>query len=335
MTVVKKTVKAKASGQVTNPTKNSLVKVVVFEDKGKWVRPEKQSAHYISNDAIAPDVIFEFETDQSAPFEWSWKIKWDAKTSGVRESANRGKLVKTFEQSGSFKSNENTWKMDFGGKVLGGVLTVTAKAGLQEFKRSIFIKGKNPSGTQVKAFSDSLDGTSGYDKVLMHEALGKNFINADGEPVVSFDKGFGITQVTEVHHQLVTYEQCWSWKENVKRGSSIYKEKRRAAISYLKSLGPGTYTDDELQMETWSRYNGGTYYEWGVTEEKLVHKDFTCDAQIANIGWNNNNELNTDHAAAELRDRDKDQFKLGAKGQTAEHPWSYTGVCYAQHIKEM
>lgn len=315
----------------TNTTNKSLVKVVVSEDKGKWITPEKNSVHYIDEESIFPDVKFEIETTQAAPYEWKWEIKWEAKVSGIRESSKRGKLLKTFKESGTFKTNDKNWQVDLNGKVLGGILTVEVLAGTEKFKRKIYIKARNPSRGQIKEYSDSLDGTSGFDKILFHEAHGKNFINADGEPVVSFDKGYGITQMTT---PAPTYQQCWSWKENIKGGSSIYISKRAIAKSYLKREGKGQYTEEQLQNETYSRYNGGAYYVWDATEKKLVPKDLICDPKVANIGWNSDIELNQELTAKELHDRDKDTYKLGKKGQSKDHPWVYTGVCYANAVNK-
>ena len=50
----------------TNTTKKSLVKVIVLEDKGKWIKPEKGATYFIDEDTNFPDVKFEIETDQSA-----------------------------------------------------------------------------------------------------------------------------------------------------------------------------------------------------------------------------------------------------------------------------
>jgi len=35
---------------------------------------------------------------------------------------------------------------------------------------------------------------------------------------------------------------------------------------------------------------------------------------------------------SELRERDKETYQKGREGQTEEHVWSYTGVCYADHV---
>lgn len=41
---------------------------------------------------------------------------------------------------------------------------------------------------------------------------------------------------------------------------------------------------------------------------------------------NPNNQGKTE---AELRERDKDTY---GKGKSDEHPWNYSGVCYADHV---
>lgn len=326
-----KPVAEKINAGKTNTSKKTLVKVVVPEDQGKWVRPEKLSTYYIDENALLPDVLFEIETSDPGPFLWKWEMKWDAKVSGIRESSKRGALLKTYKKSGASTSSEKTWKMQFGGKILGGILSVEVETGKELFKRTIYLKGKNPSRELIKEYSDSLDGTAGFDKILFHEAHGKNFINADGEPVVSFDKGYGITQMT---NPAPTYEQCWSWKENIKGGSAIYISKRKLAKTYLKSEGKGNYSEEELQNETYSRYNGGSFYVWDDAQKKLVARNYVCDPQVANIGWNAANESNKDKSPEELHDRDKDTFKLGKKGQSEDHPWDYTGVCYAKAVNK-
>lgn len=323
--------KTKVSGK-TNKTKKSLVKAIILEDKGKWLKPEKGSSHYIDEDANLPEVIFEIETASPGPYEWKWHIKWDAKVSGLRESENRGKSLKVFEEKGSIKSDKTTWKMDYSGKVLGGFLTVEVNAGDEVFKRSIYVKAKNPSTTKITEFISKLDGANGFDKILQHEAHGKNFINADGQPIVSFDKGYGITQMT---NPAPSYEQCWNWKENIKAGKSIYVTKKDIAKNYLSKKGKDSFTSEQLLTETYSRYNGGSYYDWDPTQKKWTPSKFVCDTDAANIGWQPIEELNKDKTADELHKRDKDTFKLGKKGQSKDHPWKYTGVCYAEHVKKL
>lgn len=320
-----------AKAAKTNPTKGSLVKVVVLEDLGKWIKPEKGSIHYIDGDAKFPEITFEIETSHAGPCEWKWHIRWDAKVSGLKESSKRSKLLKTFEEKGKISGGAKSCNMACNGKAIGGALTVEVKAGEELFKRTVYIKGKNPSESQLKQFVATLDGAQGFEKILLHEALGKNFINADGEPVVAFDKGYGLTQMT---NPAPTYEQVWNWKENVRAGMTLYKQKRAEAKKYLEKKGKTSYTEAQLQAETYSRYNGGNYHEWSETEKNWKRKsNLLCDDETGNIGWDTAEKVNKDKTEAELHKRDQDKYGQGKAGQTKEHKWMYTGICYADHVK--
>lgn len=323
----------KKNAAKTNEKKGSLVQVVILEDKGKWLKPEKGSSHYITEDVVFPNIIFELETENAGPYNWQWKIKWDAKVSELKESSIRGKLLKTFEETGAFKNSSKNWEVDFSKKILGGLLTVEVSVGDELFKRSIYIKAKNPTKEKLGNFVATLDGAGGFEKILQHEALGKNFINADGEPIVAHDKGYGITQLT---NPAPTYEQVWNWKENVKGGTKLYKEKRADAKRDLEKKGKTSYTEEQLQMETYTRYNGGKYHEWDETEKKWVRKkNVLCDTATGNIGWDSSEIVNEDEKLETLHERDKDTYKQGKAGQTSEHKWTYTGVCYADHVKNL
>ncbi|MNF88946.1 hypothetical protein D3C84_714500 [compost metagenome] len=129
-----------------------------------------------------------------------------------------------------------------------------------------------------------------------------------------------------------SYEQVWNWKANILAGSSIYKDKVRIAKKYLGQAGR-TYTDDQLRHEVFSRWNGGSYHEWDRVSASWVRKkNLLCDANTGNIGWSMDNEMNKDKTQAQLRERDKDTYSKGSKGQSDDHPWQYQGVCYADHV---
>ena len=66
--------------------------------------------------------------------------------------------------------------------------------------------------------------------MLEQETRNKHFINFDNEPVVAFDGGYGITQMT---NPIPTYEQVWNWKKNIDGGSDLYIQKRKNAQNYL------------------------------------------------------------------------------------------------------
>ena len=112
----------------TNKTTGSLVKVVVSNDTGKWLTPPAAAAFVIDAAAIFPVIDFEIETQEAGPYAWSWSISWDAKTSGLRESAKRGSTLRKFADKGSHSSKEKKWRTDLS-KVIGGKLRVEVLAG--------------------------------------------------------------------------------------------------------------------------------------------------------------------------------------------------------------
>ena len=311
-----------------NKTPKSLVKVVVNDDTGKWVSPATGAAFEIDAEAAFPRIDFEIETNQPAPYKWSWTISWDAKTSGLRESAKRGSLLKTFADKGSFESSDKKWTANLG-KVLGGRLAVVVGAGTETFKRSVLIKGKNPTAASVRALLSSLPDCDGFDKLLEQETHYKHFIAADGQPVVAFDKGYGLTQMT---HPAPTFEQTWNWRENVKAGVALYQQKQALAKAHLSQQGR-TYTVEQLRLETWTRWNGGSYYVWDATGKAWKrNENLLCDTETGNIGWDMTMAENKGKTETELHDRDEASYANPKKNKKAENKWRYTGVCYADHV---
>jgi len=314
--------------QLTNKTKGSLVKVVVMEDSGEWVTPAKASIFQIDRDAGQPQLPFEIKTSQPPPYRWSWSITWNAKVSGLRESDKRGKTLKTFNETGSFETTEKMASIPLG-KAIGGRLRVQVSAGAETFIRTAEIRGNNPDPSAVRSFLATLPDCDGFDKILEQESHFKHFIAADGQPVVAFDNGYGLTQMT---NPAPTYEQVWSWKENLRAGAALYQSKQRLARAYLSQQGR-TYTAEQLRLETWSRWNGGAYHVWDANVKTWVRNDrLLCDSTTGNIGWDMTKQSNQGRAEAELHARDKDSYRNPAQDKTAVNQWRYTGVCYADHL---
>jgi hypothetical protein len=67
----------------------------------------------------------------------------------------------------------------------------------------------------------------------------------------------------------------------------------------------------------------------------LGKKSILCDTATGNIGWDSSESVNKDEKLEALHERDKDTYKQGKAGQTSEHKWTYTGVCYADHVKNL
>ncbi|WP_374403618.1 hypothetical protein [Niveibacterium sp.] len=319
---------AQAPKQTTNKTKDSLVKVVVDEDKGEWLSPKKDAAFEISAEPGFPEIVFKFKTNQPPPFDWKWEIKWDAKVSGLKESAKRGALLKTFEEKGSFSGDKPEWRADVG-KIVGGRLTVEVRAGEEVFRRSVEVKAKNPSADDIKAFLAKQPDAAGFDRLLEQESGFKHLINADGQPVVAFDKGYGLTQMT---NPAPSFEQVWNWKENLLAGVKLYQQKQKLAKAFL-SQSKRTYTDEQLKLETWSRWNGGGYHTWDAETKSWVRSSTTlCDTATGNIGWDTTEKDNKGKTESELHERDKGTYANPKKDKTEANKWRYTGVCYADHV---
>ncbi|WP_157977862.1 hypothetical protein [Paraburkholderia kururiensis] len=210
----------------TNANQKSLVKVVIQNDIGEWVRPATGDKFYIDETPKFPSIVFEIKTDAPPPYQWKWTIVWDAQVSSLRESKKRGKKLRTFSQSSSFTSNEKSWEANLNNMIVGGKLSVEVAAGGTEFRRTVFVLGKNPAKEDVVAFISAMPNTLGFDKVIDQESHFKNFINADNEPVVAGDRGYGLTQMT---NPAPSYEQVWNWKENVKAGVKLFQQKQSEA----------------------------------------------------------------------------------------------------------
>lgn len=313
----------------TSDADNTVSKVVSAQSTLTWVSPAENEVFKITQGAELPEIVFEFRAQVVGDYKWSWAIEWEAKASGLREQARKGDAFQIFKESGSFVSSNRVWTVDFSEKVLGGQLTVTVTVGQMTLVRTVVIKGQNPTKESIATYIATLEDMTGFERLLEQETGSKHFINLDGEPITAFDKGYGITQMT---HPAPSYEQVWNWKANILAGSSIYKDKVRAAKKYLGQAGR-TYTDDQLRHEVFSRWNGGAYHQWDTATTAWVRKNNTlCDADTGNIGWSMDKENNQGKTAAQLRERDKDTYKKGTKGQSDDHPWEYKGVCYADHM---
>jgi hypothetical protein len=325
---MKKISSAKGKGVSTNDTKHSLIKTVVLEDHGKWLRPSSGASFFISEESIFPDILFEIQTNEAGPYIWSWTINWPAGVSGLKESSARERPLKTFSQKSQvFKRQEKIWLVQLGA-VIGGILTVEVKAGQEAFKRSIYIKGKNPDKDKIMEFLKTIDDIKGFDELLEQESKFKHFIVADGMPVVAFDGGYGLTQMTTPEP---TYEQVWNWKENIKGGTSLYKQKQQLAKAYL-SQKQRKYTDEQLKLETWSRWNGGAYHAWSDKSNSWVrNENILCDSNTGNIGWDMSLPENSGSTEKSLHNRDKQSY-TNPKNKADKNKWKYTGICYADHL---
>lgn len=253
-----------------------------------------------------PSIVF--QTDGTGDHVWTWDISWG-----------------TFKNSGNVTTQSNSWDATSVITNYGGTLTVQVQANNEIAVITVQIQGTNPSGVEVQQFLDAAPNSDGFDKILQQESRWRHF-NASGEPIKSFDNGYGMCQLTT---PPPPFEQVWNWKLNVQGGLKLFAGKRTTAISYL-SQSNRSYSNDQLKYETVCRWNGGSYHEWDETAGTWIrHPNILCDSATGNIGWDMNDQENSGKTEADLHARDKASY--GGSPPPGAH-WKYSGVCYADKV---
>ena len=125
-----------------------------------------------------------------------------------RREKPRGKTVKKFTLSNSFASTSRAWTADLAGLVIGGELTVSVASKTENLSKKVIIKGRNPTKKTVNTYLAEMTDVKGLEAYLEQESQYKHFLT-DGEPLVTFDKGFGITQITSPSPSP-SHPQVWS-----------------------------------------------------------------------------------------------------------------------------
>ncbi|CAN5529825.1 hypothetical protein BH10ACI4_BH10ACI4_34210 [soil metagenome] len=272
----------------------------------KVIAPPAGTPLVISSDAVWP--ALPFQTDATGSHTWNWDVAW-----------------KGFTASGVAQTPTNQWDAAATVTNYGGTVTVKAQAGADSATLSVVIKGTNPTADELMKFLSTKPNGSGFAKILVHESHCRNF-GATGEPLKSFDNGYGMCQLTT---PKPAYADVWNWKKNVEAGLILFAAKRASAQTYLKQAGR-TFTDDQLLYETVCRWNGGRYHEWDAKAGKWVRPaTLLCDSLTGNIGWDLTDAANTGKTEAELHKRDAPSY---SKPPAAGAHWRYSGVCYADAI---
>jgi hypothetical protein len=269
--------------------------------------PMPNARFIITSSAEWPSIPF--QTDATGDHTWNWEMEWAS-----------------FAQSGSTNTPSNQWDAKTVITNYGGTLTVSAQVNGQTATIMVKVCGTNPSAAEVAQFLATKPGTAGFDKILQHETGFRHF-NASGEPIRSFDNGYGMCQLT---NPPPSFEQVWNWKSNVEGGLALFAVKRKAAITYL-SQNNRSYTDDQVKYEAVSRWNGGSYHEWDMNAGNWVrHPNILCDSTTGNIGWDMDDDANAGKTEAQLHQRDSPSYRKGRTGP--DDHWKYSGVCYADKV---
>lgn len=272
----------------------------------KIIKPAANAVFTIAANAVWPSMVF--ETDLKGPTVWSWSVVW-----------------MNLRRGGSSNTAGNVWDATSTVTGLGGTFTVTASAKGAVASVVVKIKGSNPTTVQVDGYLAAKPNAPGFNKIIAQETKGIHFTPV-GEPVRSFDNGYGICQLTT---PPPTYEQIWNWKANVDAGVQLFAQKRTSAIAYLTQAGR-SYTQSQLVRESICRWNGGAYHVWDAHKAAWVRPDhILCDTGTGNIGWDLNDPANSGKTAQQLHSRDAATY--GRAPATGSH-WKYIGVCYADHL---
>ena len=272
----------------------------------KLLKPKPNETFTISSVPEWPSV--QFETDGTGAHVWNWTIRGGS-----------------FTKSGKETTAGNKWDAQASIANCGGTLTVRAEAKKAVAIITVKIKGENPSSGNVTKYLATKPTSGGFEKIIEHESKFKHF-NVSGEPIKSFDNGYGMCQLTT---PIPTIEQAWNWQRNVDGGLQLFEAKRIAAIAFLAQSGR-PYTADQVKYETVCRWNGGSYHQWDATAKSWVRPShILCDTKTGNIGWEMNESENKGKTETELHARDSSSFS-SPPGPGAK--WKYLGVCYADRI---
>ncbi len=272
----------------------------------KFAKPAPNEIFTITADAAWPTI--QFATDAAGPHSWTWTVEW-----------------KKFKESKVVNTPDNTWDAKKSVADLGGTLTVVATAGSATATIVVKIEGTNPTRAAVVEHIPAGEDRDLLQKIVEHESKTRHFTDTK-EPLGSFDGGFGLCQLT---NPAPTFPQVWNWKKNIDAGVKLLGTKRSEAKAFL-GKEKRTYTDEQLQLETVCRWNGGTYHEWDDAAKQWVRaKHILCDTKTGNIGWDMRDAENKGKTEAELHKRDSASY---SKPPTKDAHWKYIGVCYADRV---
>lgn len=266
-------------------------------------KPAANTVFTITAEPSWPSIVM--ETDRQGPHTWDWTLAWDK-----------------FSASGTASTPGNAWDARTVAADRGGTLTVKATAGGQSATVAVRLVGKNPTKADVASYVAAKPDGEGFEKIVEHETHSQHF-GTNGEPKKSFDKGYGICQLT---NPAPTFEQVWNWRRNVDAGVVLFAEKRKAARTYLSQSGR-TFTDLQLRFEAVCRWNGGAYHRWDGTRW-VRNPNVLCDSTTGNIGWDMTDPENAGKTEAQLHARDSPY--TGPPGPDAH--WKFFGICYADRV---
>lgn len=126
-------------------------------------------------------------------------------------------------------------------------------------------KGKNPTKEIIRDQISNIE----FQVTAYRKSQFRQF-GSEGNPLFGPPNGFGIMQID---NPPATIQQIWSWQANIVAGNALFEQKSRDAKSYpsrVRNQYPEAtdFTEKELKLETYQRYNGGAYWKWHDTSKK-------------------------------------------------------------------
>jgi hypothetical protein len=301
------------------------------ETNVRIVQPTSATRFRISSVPEWPDIVF--IADTPGAYDWRWTLAFGRhRRSGIAQTA------------------EARWNARGVITDLGGTLTVTAilkrvttpanpgqlanaarngsLAGIPiatSGSISISIVGTNPTEQEVLTYLATKPDRGIMERIVRHESRFRQFRDS-GEPLGSFDGGFGLTQLTNPAPRL---EEMWNWKRNIDAGLRVLAEKRAQALTFFATSGSAP-TEDQLLRETVSRWNGGSYYAWEASTRQWIRRpEVLCDSRTGNIGWDVRRDENRGMTEEALHRRDAASYRGGREPGDS---WRYFGTCYADAV---
>ena len=271
------------------------------------ISPEAGQCFTIAADGSMPALAF--ATDAPGANRWSWTITWG-----------------NYHRSGEVDTPGGHWDVRAALADLGGQLAVRVRAATAgEAAIAVRIAGTNPPARDIDSFLAQRAGAEGFARIVAQESRYRHF-DARGEPVRSFDGGYGLCQLTT---PAPDYAQVWSWKRNLEAGLALFAAKRAAAGAWL-GQGGRAFTPAQLTREAVCRWNGGRYHVWDDAAGCWARPPaILCDARAGNIGWDMGDPANREQNEAALHRRDGAAY---ARPPAPGARWRYYGVCYADHV---
>lgn len=204
----------------------------------KLTAPGSGGVVRIAADGTPPPLPF--TSDAAGAHRWEWHLAW-------RDNA----------ASGSATTPHGRWDARAVIGCGGGTLTVRAVAQSAECHVVVEVRGTNPTAAQVAAYLHGKPGAAGFDRIVAQESRCRHF-TAAGLPVVSFDGGVGLCQLTT---PAATIAQAWDWRANLDAGLALFAAKRAVAERRLGQFGRH-FTAAQAIREAVCLWNGGTYHVW-------------------------------------------------------------------------